>query len=69
MAAGYTRLILETGPRQPEAEALYERRGYSRIGYYGHYPEARAFTTDLVGTTAVNRGDVDQREGQRWQSD
>ena len=25
--AGYTRLILETGPRQPEAEAMYAARG------------------------------------------
>jgi GNAT superfamily N-acetyltransferase len=47
MEAGYTRLILETGPRQPEAEALYARRGYSRIAFYGHYPEARAFSLDL----------------------
>jgi GNAT superfamily N-acetyltransferase len=45
--AGYTRLILETGPRQPEAEALYAARGYDRIGTYGHYPEARAFSLDL----------------------
>ena len=47
LEAGYTRLILETGPRQPEAEALYARRGYSRIAFYGHYPEARAFSLDL----------------------
>ena len=46
--AGYARLILETGPRQPEAAALYERRGYARIPYYGHYPEALAFATDLT---------------------
>lgn len=45
--AGYTNLILETGPRQPEAEALYVTRGYSRIEVYGHYPEARAFGLDL----------------------
>ena len=45
--AGYTRLILETGPRQPEAEALYARQGYNRIEFYGHYPEARAFSLDL----------------------
>jgi GNAT superfamily N-acetyltransferase len=45
--AGYTRLILETGPRQPEAEALYTRQGYARIDFYGHYPEARAFSLDL----------------------
>lgn len=44
---GYTRLILETGPRQPEAEALYARRGYDRIKFYGHYSEARAFSFDL----------------------
>lgn len=46
--AGYARLILETGPRQPEAEALYAGRGYSRIDHYGHYPEARAFSVDLA---------------------
>ncbi|MDE3086520.1 MAG: GNAT family N-acetyltransferase [Acidobacteriota bacterium] len=45
--ANYTRLILETGPRQPEAVALYSARGYDRIGFYGHYPEARAFSLDL----------------------
>jgi GNAT superfamily N-acetyltransferase len=48
LAAGYSRLILETGPRQPEAEALYTRRGYSRVESYGHYPEARAFSLDLL---------------------
>jgi GNAT superfamily N-acetyltransferase len=45
--AGYARLVLETGPRQPEAEALYVRMGYNRIAVYGHYPEARAFSLDL----------------------
>jgi GNAT superfamily N-acetyltransferase len=45
--AGYTHLVLETGPRQPEAEALYARRGYTRIDAYGHYAEARAFGLDL----------------------
>lgn len=44
---GYAQLILETGPRQPEAEALYAGRGYSRIEVYGHYPEAHAFRLDL----------------------
>ncbi len=44
---GYTRLVLETGPRQPEAEALYAARGYDRVEFYGHYPEARAFSLDL----------------------
>ncbi len=45
--AGYARLILETGSRQPEAAALYARRGYRRIGFYGHYPDAIAFSVDL----------------------
>jgi len=45
--AGYTRLVLETGPRQPEAESLYTKRGYRRIEFYGHYPEARAFSFEL----------------------
>jgi GNAT superfamily N-acetyltransferase len=44
---GYAYLILETGPRQPEAEALYAGRGYSRIDAYGRYPEAHAFRIDL----------------------
>jgi GNAT superfamily N-acetyltransferase len=45
--AGYRRLVLETGPRQPEATALYERRGYVRIPTYGRYPQALAFAVDL----------------------
>lgn len=45
---GYRRLVLETGPRQPEAAALYHRRGYRRIAAYGHYEEALAFETSLV---------------------
>ena len=44
---GYARVILETGPRQPEAEALYLRLGYHRIDFYGHYPEALGFGLDL----------------------
>jgi GNAT superfamily N-acetyltransferase len=45
--AGYADVILETGHLQPEAEALYERRGYSRIEAYGHYPDASAFGLEL----------------------
>jgi GNAT superfamily N-acetyltransferase len=50
--AGYDRLILETGPQQPEAEALYMRLGYNRIDVYGNYPEARAFSLDLSLSSA-----------------
>ncbi|MEQ9188647.1 MAG: GNAT family N-acetyltransferase [Cryomorphaceae bacterium] len=34
---GYTRCILETGLRQPEAIRLYEREGYERIANYAPY--------------------------------
>jgi putative acetyltransferase len=36
-AMGCTMLTLETGPRQPEALAFYERRGFSRTGPFGSY--------------------------------
>ena len=45
--AGYSRLILETGPQQPEAASLYLKLGYRRIPFYGRYSEALAFATDL----------------------
>jgi GNAT superfamily N-acetyltransferase len=34
---GWTTLRLETGPRQPEAVALYSGAGYHRIEAFGHY--------------------------------
>jgi GNAT superfamily N-acetyltransferase len=49
-AAGYRRLILETGDRQPEAIALYESAGYTRIpdfGYYKEYPDVLSFAKAL----------------------
>jgi putative acetyltransferase len=33
----YTTVVLETGKRQPEAIALYEKAGYNRIPNYGQY--------------------------------
>lgn len=33
----YEKCMLETGTRQPEAIALYEKNGYSRIANYGQY--------------------------------
>ncbi len=47
-AAGYTTLRLETGPAQPEAEAMYTARGYRRIAAYGRYDVALAFEVDLT---------------------
>ena len=37
---GYTRLVLETGDRQPEALALYRSCGWSPIATYGEYVDA-----------------------------
>jgi GNAT superfamily N-acetyltransferase len=36
-ALGATRIVLETGMRQPEAMRLYETSGYERIDGFGHY--------------------------------
>ena len=36
---GITRLLLESGVRQPEALRLYERCGYSVRGSFGGYPD------------------------------
>jgi len=43
-------VILETGLRQPEAIALYESSGYTRIESFGHYrwsPQNRCFAKPL----------------------
>lgn len=37
---GAHRLLLETGPRQPEAIALYERVGFTHIPLYGEYADS-----------------------------
>ena len=36
-AAGLTRLVLNTGPEQPAAIALYESVGYRPVPGFGHY--------------------------------
>lgn len=36
-AAGVARAVLNTGPLQPEAIALYESSGYQRVAAFGHY--------------------------------
>lgn len=38
-AAGISELILNTGPEQPEAVALYEQSGYTAIPGFGHYAD------------------------------
>ena len=49
-AHGRTRMILETGEKQPEAIALYRAGGYEPIDDFGHYrdsPGVRSFGRDL----------------------
>jgi len=49
-AIGYTRLVLETGVRQPEAISLYESAGYDAIEPYGFYknaPLSRCYAKNL----------------------
>ncbi len=46
--AGYHRLVLETGPRQPEAIAMYESRGYHRVVAFGPYEGGLAFELPLA---------------------
>lgn len=36
-AAGFARMVLNTGPEQPEAVALYESAGYAPVEGFGHY--------------------------------
>ena len=49
--AGARVMVLETGTAQPEAIALYESSGYTRIESFGHYkwaPENRCFGKALA---------------------
>ena len=49
--AGARVMVLETGTAQPEAIALYESSGYTRIPSFGHYkwsPENRCFAKSLA---------------------
>lgn len=40
LAAGMTRLILETGTKQPESVALYASLGFEPIDRYGEYADS-----------------------------
>lgn len=54
VAAGYGRVVLETGTRQPEAVALYVSSGYLTIPSFGVYADnehSRYFGKDLAPTT------------------
>jgi GNAT superfamily N-acetyltransferase len=48
---GYVRLFLETGPRQPEAIAFYEKFGWTPLSNYPDgvfaHPQSLRYTKDL----------------------
>ncbi|MER7926158.1 MULTISPECIES: GNAT family N-acetyltransferase [unclassified Streptomyces] len=49
-AAGRTRMVLETGTKQPEAIALYTSSGYepcAKFGYYRFHADSRCFAKKL----------------------
>lgn len=51
---GHTRLLLETGTRQPEAMALYEACGWTRTEPYGQWrnsPLSVCYARTLVGAS------------------
>lgn len=57
--AGRTRLVLETGVRQPDAIALYRRAGYRAMAPFGFYRDAeqsRYFAKLVSGVTATDGG-------------
>ncbi len=56
--AGYLRVRMETGDRQPEAVALYERAGYRRIERWGPF-EADPRSICLEKTLTVDPGEPD----------
>ena len=46
---GYTLVRLDTGPRQPHAEALYRSAGYTEIADYNGNPHASFFGEKRLG--------------------
>ncbi|MFE4371704.1 GNAT family N-acetyltransferase [Streptomyces sp. NPDC056835] len=54
-AAGRTRMVLETGTKQPEAIALYVSSGYEPCAKFGHYrfhELSRCYAKSLAGATS-----------------
>jgi GNAT superfamily N-acetyltransferase len=54
--AGLSALVLNTGPEQPEAVAMYERSGYARVTPFGHYachPNALFYGKALAQDSAM----------------
>jgi GNAT superfamily N-acetyltransferase len=67
--AGHGAVVLNSGARQPEALALYDRLGYRPIPGYGVYAqsrEGRFLGKDLLSAPGDGRGDG--KEGRPWES-
>jgi len=61
---GFERLVLETGPLQPEAIGLYLAAGYRSIENYGEYVgvvDSRCFAKSLVAEPAPRRAAGERR--------
>jgi hypothetical protein len=57
-------MVLETGLRQPEAMALYEREGYApaeKFGVYRDEPGSRCYARPLPVDRRPARGEVGAR--------
>jgi GNAT superfamily N-acetyltransferase len=56
--AGFRELVLNTGPEQPEAVALYESAGYlpaEPFGHYARFPRALFYGKQLAGSVPRGR--------------
>jgi GNAT superfamily N-acetyltransferase len=54
-AAGRTRMVLETGTKQPEAISLYSSSGYelcAKVGHYRFHELSRCYAKPLTAATA-----------------
>jgi GNAT superfamily N-acetyltransferase len=51
---GYSVIRLDTGPRQPEAERMYRRAGYSPIGNFNANPMASFFGEKRLTSSVAN---------------
>jgi GNAT superfamily N-acetyltransferase len=65
-AAGHRHLVLNSGDRQPEALALYLRRGYTPIAGYGVYADAPGAV--FLGRDLPGGGPAAGNEEDAWAS-
>jgi GNAT superfamily N-acetyltransferase len=59
---GYAKVLLETGPKQPEAVALYTSTGYEpheNVGHYAHSGESQMFSKALTPDVPETAAELD----------